>query len=264
MSQNEANEHLLAGLSNMESKELYEEAITDFLLAIKASKPEPFLDAEIMLSRVYFMIDLTERRNIHQLQRVIELNPGDAASLLLLGVVARIAAHEIGEKAVHGQIDYKEIKEYEEYKLLGEKAFRQAKEKFPAYLENPNFWSLFYLGYNAPLIAGDYFVSGENFSEAMYWYSIAENYDIKALSALRKVESLFGGTDIGLAESTLENTVRMAVRKKESIRVDFEEEQVKLEKEQRKKRLKRIANLVMAIVVLLVVLFGCYWLVNWI
>ncbi len=186
-----ARQHFFTALELYQNEE-YEAAAAEALLASKANNA-PFPEAELLVAHCYADGEgFSGEDLVKQLEKIVKADPDDAGSWLLLALQTR----SVRDRLFAGAIERNSVswhRDADKYFKKSQKAFKEARERFPAFTRRPAHAFSFWLSGNLPILAGDYVTESETMpiKDAFSWYQTVIDYDTEAIASAMKNAGVF-------------------------------------------------------------------------
>lgn len=258
-----ARRHFFTALELYENEE-YEAAAAEALLASKANNGT-FPEADLLVAHCYWVGEgFSGEDLVKQLEKIVKADPDDAGSWLLLALQTRT----VRDKLFAGAIERKSVswhRDADKYFKKSQKAFHEARARFPAFTRSPRHAFSFYLSGNLPLLAGDYVVESETMpiKDAFGWYQTVLDYDAEAIASAMKNAGVFEEEDeLADVRKNIEEVKTTAQRKLALLENSAASKKKRNTGVERTMNQKLLINIVVAAVVFLFLCWGLYALIT--
>ncbi len=242
--------------------EQYADAAGEALLAIKASNI-PFLAAERLLATSYLRGGGSHDDGIKQLEKLTKLDPADAGNWLRYAFHNRLKRDALFETAN----EFKDLgmhREADGYFKRSQKAFEQARNRYPAFLGNYPDAEAIIETIEQPLVVGDYIAEHETMAieDAKFWYQTAANYNVSNIMLRLGDSDMLGGADLSEVQTELENLRATAERKLALLENSVSAKKPRNKAVERTLNQKLLINIAIAAIIFLFLCWGLYALIT--
>lgn len=242
----------------------YESAAAEALLASKANKAS-FPEAELLVAHCYAVGEgFSGQDLVKQLEKVVKLDPADAGSWLLLALQTRVVRDKLFASAIERNSTSLH-RDADKYFKMSQKAFREARSRYPAFTRSQAHALSFLLSSDLPIRAGEYVAQSDTMpvKDALDWYQIVIDYDTEAILSAAKTAELFIDEE-ALTElrAEIEETKTTALRKKTLLENSATAKKKRNTFVERTLSQKLLINLAILVLVILFLCWGLYALIT--